>query len=55
MTTRQNTKGKFAATTVAVNVHDARYIGGSRSEPFNKLILREVVGCLCIANRDEEG
>jgi hypothetical protein len=55
MTTKPHTKDKSAATTVAVNLDDARFLGGSRSEPFNKLILRELVGCLSIANRDEEG
>jgi hypothetical protein len=53
---KRNSKGNSAATTtVPVTPDDARYLGGSRSGPFNKLILREVVGCLCISNRDEEG
>jgi hypothetical protein len=55
MKMKRNSQGNSAATTtVPVTPDDARYLGGSRSGPFNKLILREVVGCLCISNRDEE-
>ena len=53
---KRDSRSKSAATTtVPVTSDDARFLGGSTSEPFNKLILREVVQCLHIANRDDEG
>jgi hypothetical protein len=48
-----NVRRSLAPTTVAVDVDRASKLGGSSVEAFNKNLLRELLGCLCIANRDE--